>query len=98
VESILGPLGTAASYWPILPAPGDSEDGEVGGMNGFWQGKPKYSEKTSPDATLSTNHTCQTRARTRVAAVGSQRLIASAMARPTQKLLINIVVGETRVQ
>jgi hypothetical protein len=49
----------------------------------LWQGKPKYSEKTCPDATLSTtNPTCQARARTRGAAVGSQRLTASAMARP----------------
>jgi hypothetical protein len=67
----------------LLTAPGDCDDGEVGGMNGFWQSKPKYSEKTCPDATLSTtNPTCQTRARTRAAAVGSQRLTASAMARP----------------
>jgi hypothetical protein len=49
----------------------------------FWQGKPKYSEKTCPDATLSTtNPTCQTRARTRASAMESQRLTASAMARP----------------
>jgi hypothetical protein len=49
-------------------------------MNGFLQEKPKYSEKTYPDATLSTtNPTCQTRARTRAAAVRSQRLTASAM-------------------
>jgi hypothetical protein len=48
-----------------------------------WQGKPKYSEKTYQDSTLSTtNPTCQTRVRTRAAAVGSQRLTASAMARP----------------
>jgi hypothetical protein len=47
----------------------------------FWQEKPKYSEKSCPDATLSTtNPTCQTRARTWAAAVGSQRLTASAMA------------------
>jgi hypothetical protein len=33
VESKLGPLGTAAIYCPIVPAPGDSEDGELfGGM------------------------------------------------------------------
>jgi hypothetical protein len=31
---------------------GDCNDGEVGGMNGFWQGKPKYSEKNCPDATF----------------------------------------------
>jgi hypothetical protein len=48
-----------------------------------WQGKPKYSEKTCPDATLSTtNPACQTRARTRAAAVGSQRLTASATGLP----------------
>jgi hypothetical protein len=34
--------------------------------NGFWQGKPKCSEKTCRDATFSTtNPTCQTGARTR---------------------------------
>jgi hypothetical protein len=45
--------------------------------NEDWQGKPKYLDKTCPSATLSTtNPTCQTRARTRAAAVGSQRLTA----------------------
>jgi hypothetical protein len=28
----LGPLGTSASVWPIVPAPGDYDDGEFGGM------------------------------------------------------------------
>jgi hypothetical protein len=28
----LGPLGTAATDWPIVPAPGDYNDGECGGM------------------------------------------------------------------
>jgi hypothetical protein len=28
----LGPLGTSATNWPIVPAPGDYEDGEFGGM------------------------------------------------------------------
>jgi hypothetical protein len=55
---------------PLLTVPGDCDDGDVGGMNGFWQGKPKYSEKTCTDATLSTtNPTWQTRMRTRAAAV-----------------------------
>jgi hypothetical protein len=48
VEPKLGPLGTSATYWPIVPAPVDCEDGEFGGMNG--------SEKTCPDATLSTTN------------------------------------------
>jgi hypothetical protein len=55
------PRGTAASYWPIVPVPGECEDGEVGGMKCGWQGKPKYSEKTCPSAILSTtNPICQT--------------------------------------
>jgi hypothetical protein len=28
----LGPLGTAATDWPIVPAPGDYDDEEFGGM------------------------------------------------------------------
>jgi hypothetical protein len=53
-EVQLGPLGTAATDWPIVPAPGWlwwriwwNED---------WQGKSKYSEKTCPSATLSTTN------------------------------------------
>jgi hypothetical protein len=34
VESNLGPLGKSATHWPIVPAPGNCEDGEFGGMNG----------------------------------------------------------------
>jgi hypothetical protein len=30
----LGPLGTAATHRPIVPAPGDYDDGEIGGMIG----------------------------------------------------------------
>jgi hypothetical protein len=30
----MGPLGTSPIYWHIVPAPGDCEDGEFGGMNG----------------------------------------------------------------
>jgi hypothetical protein len=48
-----------------------------------WQRKPKYSDRTCPNATLSTtNPTCQIRARTRAAAMGIQRVTSSAMARP----------------
>jgi hypothetical protein len=32
VESKLDPLGTSAIYWPIVPALGDCEDGEFGGI------------------------------------------------------------------
>jgi hypothetical protein len=30
----LGPLGTAATDRPVVPAPGDYDDGEIGGMIG----------------------------------------------------------------
>jgi hypothetical protein len=51
----LGPLGTAATNRPIVPAASDYDDGEIGGMIG----RGKYSEKTYPNAALSTtNHTC----------------------------------------
>jgi hypothetical protein len=30
----LGPLGTAATNWPIVTAPGDYDDGEFGGKIG----------------------------------------------------------------
>jgi hypothetical protein len=32
VESKLGPLDTSATKWPIVSAPGDYDDGEIGGM------------------------------------------------------------------
>jgi hypothetical protein len=31
VESKLGPLGTSATEWPIVPSPGDYGDGELAG-------------------------------------------------------------------
>jgi hypothetical protein len=76
VDSRLGPLGTSAIYWPIVPAPGDCDDGEFGGMKigrgnrSTWR-KPAPAPLCSPQIPLD-----QTRARTRAAAVGSQRLTA----------------------
>jgi hypothetical protein len=53
----LGPLGTAATNWAILPSPGDYDDGEITEMIG--RGNRKYSEKTCPNVALSTtNPTC----------------------------------------
>jgi hypothetical protein len=48
----LGPLGTAATIRPIVPDPGDYNDGEIGGMIG--RGNRMYQEKTCPSAALST--------------------------------------------
>jgi hypothetical protein len=53
----LGPLGTEATNRPTVPAPGDYDNGEIGGMIG--RETPKYSEKTCSSAALSTtNPTC----------------------------------------
>jgi hypothetical protein len=42
----LGPLGTAATNRPIVPAPGDYEDGEIGGMIG--RGNRSTQRKPAP--------------------------------------------------
>jgi hypothetical protein len=86
VESKLGPLDTSATYWPIVPASGDCEDGEYGGMNGrgnrSTRRKPAQTPLCPPQIPLD-----QTRDWTRAAAVGSQRLTASAMAWPKDRLV-----------
>jgi hypothetical protein len=42
----LGSLGTAATNRPIVPAPGDNDDGEIGGMIG--RGKRSTRRKPTP--------------------------------------------------
>jgi hypothetical protein len=76
VESKLGPLGTSATEWSIVPAPGDYDDGEFGGMkigkgNRSTRREPAPAPLYPPQIPLD-----RTRARTRAAAVGSQRLTA----------------------
>jgi hypothetical protein len=73
----LGPLGTAAIYCPVVPAPGDCEDGELfGGMkigreNRSTRRKPAPVPLCPPQFSLD-----QTRNRTWAATVGRQRLTA----------------------
>jgi hypothetical protein len=53
----LSPLATAAAYSRIVPAPDDRWWRLWSNCwNKDWQGKPKYSEKTSPSATLTTTN------------------------------------------
>jgi hypothetical protein len=49
----LSPLGTSATNWPTVPGP-DDRRAWSSWWNENWQGTPKYSEKTCPNATLST--------------------------------------------
>jgi hypothetical protein len=51
----LGSLGMVATDWPIVACPGWLWWWRIW-WNEDWQGKPKYSEKTRPSATLSTTN------------------------------------------
>jgi hypothetical protein len=75
MESNLGPLGTAATNRPVVPAPGDYDDGEIGGM---MIGKGTRSTRRKPALVplLPPQTPHAARMRTSAAAVGSQRLIA----------------------
>jgi hypothetical protein len=70
----LGPLGTAATNVPIVPAPGDYDDGEIGGMIGRGNRRTRRTPAPVPLCPPQTPHAAWTR--TRAAAVGSQRLTA----------------------
>jgi hypothetical protein len=71
----LGPLGTATTNRPIVPAPGDYDDsGEIGGMIGRENRSTRGKPAPVPLCLLQTPHAARTR--TGAAAVGSQRLTA----------------------
>jgi hypothetical protein len=70
----LGPLGTAATNKPIVPAPGDYDDGEIGGMIG--RGHRSTRRKPVPLPLCPPQNQHAARKRTRAAAAGSQRLTA----------------------
>jgi hypothetical protein len=70
----LGPLGTAATNRPIVPAPGDYDDEEIGGMIGGGNRSTRRKPAPVPLCPPQTPHAARTR--TRAAAVGSQRLTA----------------------
>jgi hypothetical protein len=50
----LDPLGTAATNRPIVPGPGDYDDGEISGIIGRRNGSTR--RKTCPSAALSTKN------------------------------------------
>jgi hypothetical protein len=77
---IQGPLGTAATNRPIVPDPGNYDDGEIGGMIG--RGNRSIRRKPAPVPLCPPQTPHAARTRIRAATVGSQRLTASATARP----------------
>jgi hypothetical protein len=70
----LGPLGTAATNRPSVPAPDDYDDGEIGGM--IDRGNRSTRRKPAPMPLCPPQIPHAARTRTRAAAVGSQRLTA----------------------
>jgi hypothetical protein len=66
----LGPLGTAATNRPIVPAPGDYDDGEIGGMM-FGRGNRSTRRKPAPVPLCQHKPLMPARTRTRATAVGS---------------------------
>jgi hypothetical protein len=68
----LGPLGAADANRPIMPAPGDYGDEEIGGMMGRVNRSTRRKPAPVPLRPPQTPHAAGTR--TRAAAVGSQRL------------------------
>jgi hypothetical protein len=84
----LSPLGTAATAG-LLYQPQTMDDGDCGEIGGMKIGRGNRSTRRNPaPAPLCPPQIPhdQTRARTRAAAVGSQRLTSWAMARPSQKV------------
>jgi hypothetical protein len=70
----LGPLGTAATNRPIVPAPGDYDHGEIGGMI-IGRGNRNIRRKPGPGPLCLPQTPHAARTRTRAAAVGSQRQV-----------------------
>jgi hypothetical protein len=70
----LGLFGTAPTSRFIVLAPGDYDDGEIGGMIG--RGNRSTRRKPAPVPLCPPQTTHAARTRSRVAAVGSQRLTA----------------------
>jgi hypothetical protein len=71
----LGPLGTAATNKPIVPAPGDYDDGGIGGMM-IGRGNRSTRRKPSPVPLCPPQTPNAALTRTWAAAEGSQRLTA----------------------
>jgi hypothetical protein len=54
----LGPPGTSCHQWPIVPAPGDYDDGEIGGVIGRGNGSTRRKPAPVPLCPPQTSHAC----------------------------------------
>jgi hypothetical protein len=71
----LGPLSTMATNRHIVPAPGDYDDGEIGGMM-IVRGNISTRTKLAPVPLCPQQTPCCARTQNRATVVGSQRLTA----------------------
>jgi hypothetical protein len=71
----LDPLGCAATNRPIVPVPGDYDDGEIGGMV-IGRRNRSNRRKPAPLPLFQSQTSHASRMRTRASAVGSQRITA----------------------
>jgi hypothetical protein len=78
----MGLLGTSATNWPILHAPGDYDDGEYGGIVICRRNRSTLRKAAPVPLCPQQIPHYLTWARTQAATMGSQRLTAGAMARP----------------
>jgi hypothetical protein len=67
----LGPLGTAATNRPIVPAPGDYDDGKIGGMISRGNGNTRRKPAPMPLCPPQTQHPPRTRTRAAAVAVAN---------------------------
>jgi hypothetical protein len=79
--SPIGSTRHCGHQWPIVPAPGDYDNGQIGGMM-IGRGNRSTRRKPAPVPLCPPQTPHAARRRTRAAAVGSQRLTAWATARP----------------
>jgi hypothetical protein len=75
---------------PIVPAPGDYDDGDIGGMM-IGRGNRSTWRKPAPVPLCPPQTPHAARMRTQAAAVGSQQLTAWVMARPYHVLAVTII-------
>jgi hypothetical protein len=84
--SPIGSTRHCGHQWPIVPASGDYDDGEIGGMIGRGNRSTRRKPTPVPLCPPQTPHSAHTR--TRAAAVGSQRLTAWATAWPCERFYV----------
>jgi hypothetical protein len=91
----VGSTRQCGHQWPIVPAPGDYDDGEIGGMIGKGNRSTLRKPAPVPLCPPQTPHAALTG--TRAATVGSQRLTAWCTARPPIPVTLTIFCSKLKL-